>query len=151
MELVGVAGFSLAGAETGTGADPFLDPSENTGFFDERMSHNPRRVSGSSTQPEEKSRGADGAMVRELVRLLRGYVVVQDGSNHTFGLPDSGLLRDAWTHEGTTQEAYVGFLRSKVAEGFIPRADRVVALVPGAQPTPIDSASIEAAAGEAGL
>ena len=151
MELVGVAGFSLAGEETAAGSDPFHDPAEDTGFYDERMSRNPRRVRESSTQPKTRSRPADGAMVRELVRLLRGYVVVHDGPNHTFGLPDGGLLRDAWSHEGSTVDAYVGFLRSKVAEGFIPRADRVVALVPGVRPTPIDASAIERAASDAGL
>jgi len=157
MELVGVAGFSLAGEDTAQGSDPFHDPSEDTGFFDERMSAHPRRpgarnLAGSTPAPPPPSnRPPDGAMVRELVRLLRGYVVVHDGSNHTFGLPDQGLLRDAWSHEGTASEAYIGFLRSKVAEGFIPRADRVVALVPGVRPDPIDADAIERAAGEAGL
>jgi hypothetical protein len=151
MELVGMAGFSLAGDETAAGNDPFRDADEDTGFYDDRVSQNPRRVGGASTQPEPETRPVDRAMVRELVRLLRGYVVVRDGSNHTFGLPDSGLLRDAWSHDGTEHEAYVSFLRGKVADGFIPRADRVVALVPGANPEPIDAVAIEAAAGEAGL
>ncbi len=151
MELVGVAGFSLAGDETALGDNPFHDPSENTGFYDERMSANPRRMDTAGTVPEPRKKQADGAMVRELVRLLRGYVVVHDGRSHTFGLPDGGLLRDAHTHEGSVSDAYVSFLQSKVAEGFIPRADRVVALVPGARPAPISSEAIEQAAGPAGL
>lgn len=151
MELVGVAGFSLAGEETAQGQDPFHDPTENTGFYDERVSAHPRRPGDAAPAVPQADRPPDGAMVRELIRLLRGYVVVHDGQSHTFGLPDGGLLRDAWTHEGTEEQAYVGFLQSKVAEGFIPRADRVVALVPGVRPSPIEPAAIENAAGKAGL
>ncbi len=145
MELVGVAGFSLAGGETAAGADPFHDPNDETGFYDERYASQPPAAAPAPSRPP------DGAMVRELVRLLRGYVVVHDGRRHTFGLPDGAVLRDAWSHEGDVHGAYVGFLRGKVADGFIPRADRVVSIGKGVRPSPIDSAEIERAAGEAGL
>lgn len=152
MELVEVAGFSLQGGETAQGTDPYTDPTEQTGFFDERMSENPRMMDGGTIpQSAPQTNVAGGAMVRELVRLLRGYVVLHDDGSHTFGLPDGGLLRDAYTHQGDLNDAYVGFLQSKVAEGFIPRADRVVALVPGVRPSPIDPTAIEQAAGQAGL
>jgi len=150
MELVGVAGFSLTAGETNQGLDPMHDPADITGFYDERVSSHPRRPGESGTQPKGR-RPPDGAMVRELVRLLRGYVVVRDGSSITFGLPDGGLLRDAWSYDGDVHDAYVGFLQSKVADGFIPRADRVMALVRGVKTQPIDSDAIEKAAHLAGL
>jgi hypothetical protein len=150
MELVGMAGFSLVGGEGADDSNPFHDPTEQTGFFDERMSATPRRMDD-ETVPGPSDGKADGAMVRELIRLLRGYVVVFEDGSHTFGLPDGGLLRDAYTHDGDELDAYVGFLKSKVAEGFIPRADRVVTMIPGVRPSPIDANAIEKAAGQAGL
>jgi len=151
MELVGVAGFSLTAGESTQGLDPMHDPADTTGFYDQRVSEHPRRPSRSAQQPQAARRPPDGAMVRELVRLLRGYVVVRDGSTTTFGLPDGGLLRDAWSHQGDVHDAYVGFLQSKVADGFIPRADRVIALVRDVRTQPIDSDAIEKAAQQAGL
>jgi hypothetical protein len=151
MELVGVAGFSLTKGESAQGRDPMHDPADTTGFYDERVSAHPRRLGRSDQQPRSTGPAPDGAMVRELVRLLRGYVVVRDGETTTFGLPDGGLLRDAWSHDGEVHDAYVGFLQSKVADGFIPRADRVVALVRDVRPDPIDPDAIQRAADQAGL
>ena len=87
------------------------------------------------------------AMVDELVRILRGYVVLHDAGRYTFGLPDGPLLRDAWSVDagGDAAEAYAAFLRSKISEGFVPRADRVVALVEGASPEALDAFMIERA------
>lgn len=152
LELVGVAGFSLVdepAADTATeGADPFFDPEEFTGFYDRRVGE----VGGAppAPAPAPASGGGGGAgMVEEVARLLKGYVVVEDGDCFTFGLPDGALLRDAQTHDtaGDIEAAYLAFLQGKIQEGFVPRADRVVALVQGARPQPVDTERLKAAYG----
>lgn len=149
MELVGVAGFTLAGDEsqaTGTErADPFFDPEEFTGFYD-------RRVGEVAPDPGEAKQGASsggGGMAEEVARLLKGYVIVVDGDSFTFGLPDGALLRDAQTHDtaGDEEAAYMAFLQAKIQEGFVPRADRVVALVQGVRPRPVDPDRLRAVYG----
>jgi hypothetical protein len=86
-------------------------------------------------------------MVAELVRLLKGYVVKTDGGAVILGLRDGSLLRDAHTYPGDAGhlKAYRGFLKDKIAEGFIPQTDRTLPAGPvqglsDIQPTLIEQA-----------
>ncbi len=147
MELVGVAGFSLVEDESDNPTeDPFHDPDEFTGFYDNRVG----AVSAGPAPAAAPVGGGNDQMAAEVTRLLRGYVVVEDGDVFTFGLPDGPLLRDAQTHDtaGDVGAAYKAFLLAKISEGFVPRADRVVALVPGVRPTAIDPALLRASYGD---
>jgi hypothetical protein len=83
--------------------------------------------------PEPEPVPVDGAMLAELMRTFRGYVVLEDDGEYTFGLRDGGLIRDAHSYDtdGDEAAAYRQFLQAKIADGFIPRPDRVVALLPG--------------------
>ncbi len=89
----------------------------------------------------------DDGMLAELVRTFRGYVVFEDDGEFTFGLRDGSLVRDAhaFDTDGDAAVAYERFLQAKIGEGFVPRPDRVVALLPGAMPGPIDEGLLRAA------
>jgi len=51
------------------------------------------------------------------------------------------------THEtgGDVDRAYAAFLSGKIRDGFVPRVDRVAALVEGARPRPVDPERLRAA------
>lgn len=204
LELVGVAGFSLQAGSSAQGSakDPYFDPEEFTGFYDERgREAPPRLIDEAPGDPDARvetanltelepstslfgfkadNSAADGsdvggtsdglvssqgqamfeasaqvafglaaapepsavndAMLAELMRTFRGYVVIEDDGEYTFGLRDGGLVRDArsFDTDGDEAAAYRAFLEAKIAEGFIPRPDRVVALVPGVTTTALD-------------
>lgn len=94
----------------------------------------------------------DSAMLAELVGTFGGYVLIEDEGEFTFGLRDGLLVRDALTYDtaGDEAAAYRHFVSAKVAEGFVPRPDRVAALLPGARARPLDEEQLMRAYEEVG-
>jgi hypothetical protein len=88
------------------------------------------KAEGMPGLPRSAAPPVNEGMVRELMRMFKGYVVRHQKGAYTFGLKDGALIRDAHTFQtqGDSAAAYRAFLDAKIREGFIPQADRVEAL-----------------------
>ena len=107
---------------------------------------------GFPSDSREETSAVDGAMIAELMRTFRGYVVFDDEGEFTFGLREGDIMRDAHSFDtgGDEAAAYRAFLQAKVDAGFIPRSDQVVALHPGASAVALDDWRLQHAYEEVG-
>lgn len=79
--------------------------------------------------------------------LLKGYACYFERREAVFGRPYGTRMvdRHAYPWSGDPDAAYVAFLRDKIREGFVPRAELVGDLPRGVTLMPLDTASLQRA------
>ena len=80
-------------------------------------------------------------------QLLRGYTVHYDGNRAVFGRPYGKRVvdRHAYPLSGDVDTVYRAFLKDKIGEGFVPRADLIGDVPAGAQMSALDPEALERA------
>ncbi|MFN7147801.1 MAG: hypothetical protein ACK4YP_28785, partial [Myxococcota bacterium] len=79
--------------------------------------------------------------------LLKGYACFFEKKEAVFGRPYGTRIvdRHVYPYAGDPDEAYLAFLRDKIREGFVPRADMMGDLPRGVTLMPLDPEKLQRA------
>jgi hypothetical protein len=93
------------------------------------------------------SGGGRGPVTVDFDFLLKGYACFFDKKEAVFGRPYGTRMvdRHAYPYAGDPDDAYLDFLRDKIREGFVPRADMVGDLPRGVTLMPLDPVKLQRA------
>ncbi len=141
---------SSSGPEFSFGGDPFADMVEEP----TREIPLPARVEGpgvATGEPAgERHRGGvgpSGAMSMDFDYLLKGYACFFERKEAVFGRPYGTRIvdRHVYPYRGDPDEVYAAFMRDKISEGFVPRADMIGDLPRGVTVMPLDLEAMQRA------
>lgn len=99
--------------------------------------------------PSSPSRSGRGRLqaTMDFDFLLKGYAVFFDRKEAVFGRPYGTRIvdRHVYPYQGDADAAYRSFLKDKIQEGFVPRADLIGDLPRGVTVMPLDTDKLQAA------
>ena len=118
------------------------DEEEDLGDFDSSFAWlQQTALSGNDSPrpPKRSSPRSAGIAIPDLDYIFQGYVVFEEDGLFCFGRRYGGALLDVHTYRVTTApDAYLAFLRDKIAEGFVPMPDLTCAVPSIIEVQPLD-------------